>query len=1150
MKILTKYLLKESILPMAIGLGGFIIFISVELLYQLSDIIVRNRIPLIKLFVLLYYNLPYFTVLGIPVGVLLAIFWVLSQLGTGHELMALQTHGIPTKRVVIPFLLLSLILSLGAYLLNDFLVPNFNHKANEALIRYVYRRPKVTVKMNTFFKGQKDKYFYVKRFDPDEKVFNDVIIYEIHHRNTRVVYAKKAYEKKGEWYLKDGRIFTVDRNGYLKLDMEFDEMQMDIKQDVERFISAQKTARDMTSRELKKRIKDFRALGLDVSDLLVEFHSKFSLSIGPLIIVLIGVPISLLFNIQSKSWGVILTFILIVLYQGSCAWLAAMGKEGIVDPVLSAWLPDILFAVVGFSLFVLLDTNIMYRFKEKFGKFLSFSIFILFLLIPTPGNAAEKLTVSSEGMFYRGEDMVLYGDVRMEYKNSILEASTVTVHIEDEKAKYLVAVGNVRYTFENKKKEKETYIGEKLKVKFDEDVAIAYKVKGETKFKLFSKKEKKIKLYGDEVVVHIDRDNYTEIKKGFVTTCDFDKLYYRYEAQYIELFPSDKLIAYNVVMYLFGVPVVYYPVYFFSLKDPKQPLEFSLSSTMKNGWIMSYNFNFPTGENEYGNFGMKWMEKGKGAGTTLNFNASHRFTDELSSYLKYSDTLPKDSEIHSRILKMGLNDKLSKNLTLSTTYQRSWKTNLSDIGSGSTIYGLILSGKFLSGKLNLKFLDSFKNNGSNFSGTYSFPSISLSKAKYSINLSEDKKLNISLAKFAHSLTFPHEKNVSPFLSFYDDYHVKGNASVGVSTGGYDVYGPIGIKTISSSYNLSYSMKGGGENFFKFLKDDTFSLNPLTYSPIPGTTISTNYSNKFGYFFTSDKKKGFRLANILNSSLKFESIPNVSVGLSHKFTRAIQENGASFKNNKNVNLLTISDSFKIPPINLKIGSKISYDFEKEEKNWSDLLLTTDQRFRFLLNWGMKTSTIYKVYDKRFDYTKYTISGDSKGKKHSFSFSKSFVFKYDVEKPIDKFVNKVKLTLNDLGNLRKLSLNSEFHTKTDPFEISYMKLKGSMNFIDWSLNLNALLKNKKLSMNHGFSFPKIGIKLNLKESLTLDPFKLTSLSISLNKDLHCLVGNVLIDMKYKEGKLDFDKITLELKIKDFPNKAIRCYPLDKGMEFGLF
>ncbi|MGC8612617.1 MAG: LptF/LptG family permease, partial [Athalassotoga sp.] len=82
MKTLYKYVAKEFVFPFFAGLVVFIIFVSIEVLYQLSDIIVQNHVSIWNLFVLLYYYIPQFIGMGVPVGVLLAIFWVLSNFST------------------------------------------------------------------------------------------------------------------------------------------------------------------------------------------------------------------------------------------------------------------------------------------------------------------------------------------------------------------------------------------------------------------------------------------------------------------------------------------------------------------------------------------------------------------------------------------------------------------------------------------------------------------------------------------------------------------------------------------------------------------------------------------------------------------------------------------------------------------------------------------------------------------------------------------------------------------------------------------------------------------------------------------------------------------------------------------------------------
>ncbi|MDI3473174.1 MAG: hypothetical protein PWQ48_1455 [Thermotogaceae bacterium] len=1137
MKILNKYLIKQSLLPFAIGLGGFIVFVSVELLYQLSDIIVSYRIPFTKLLIVLYYNLPYFAVLGIPVGLLLAIFWVLSQLGSEREIMAFQVHGFSSKKLVIPFLILAIFLSICAYLLNDFLVPSYNMKANEALRRYIYRRPEVTVKTDTFFKGEDNKYFYVKAFDIKKEIFRDVIIYDVSSGNTKVITAKMAYKRDEGWYLKDGRIFTVDRDGFLSLDMNFDEMQMDIKEDIERFLASQKTPRDMTSRELLEKIKAFRKLGLNVSHFVVEFHSKFAVSLGPLIIVLLGVPLSLIFDIKSKSWGVLLTFLLIVLYQGSGAWLSAMGKEEILNPVLSAWLPDIGFATVGMIVFILLDTPLMYRFKEKIGKYLGTSLALLLLLIPSQMFSSDLLKINSEHFTYAEQKIILWGNVEVERENTILRASTITAFLENDKVKTLEAVGEVEYEVDKK-----LYKSEKLEINFDTSKMFVLNIRGKADFKE-SGKSKEVFIYGKNAVVDMEKNNFTQVYEGYVTTCDRSKPHYRFQAQYIEIYPDDKLIAHNVIMYIFNIPVMYYPVYFMSLKYDKQPFELSISSTSSNGWVVSMGFNFLTDGKNYGSVGFKWLQKGEGAGITSFFNLPYSISDDLIWNINFQDFDPKESDVHERILKTSLMKKIQDDFSLTIFYEHSRKSDFENIDSRNFLRGLTLSKKLSTGSMVASIKDTGTLQEDSYSGNLYLPSLSLSKVKYQTSLFE-KDLTVNIPKFSFDFLIPYssEKEFSESIMNYTN---KTSGSLSLKVSDIDFFGPFGIKDVSSVYSVSQQMTKKDLNFL-IKNDNSLNFKSLKYNPVKGLELSTSYGVNLGYFVTEEKEdNGYRFANVLNSGFAFNMIPNVSISLSHNLVRAIGENSASFKYNKDVNLLNITDEFKIPFVNLTLGSEISYDFEKDEKNWSDLTLFSELPWTILgVKNNLKTSTIFDIYDKDFIKTNYQYFLQYSGLK----FSTVFDYIYDQENPIEKFVNKLNYSVSNVGTLRRLSFDSEFHITTDPLELEYLRIKLNGNFSDWTNQTDIILRRKQLSMTSSFSFRESSLKM--KVIAPTDPLKITSLSLAFSKTLHCWESTLSIDMKYSDEKLKFDKIVLEFHIKDLPDKSLKVYPIEKQVEFGLF
>ncbi len=428
MKVLFKYISKLFVTPFFIGLGGFIVFVSVEILYQLSSIIVRHRVGISKLFLLIYYYLPYFTAMGIPVGVLLAIFWIVTELSTKRELMAFQVHGIPLKKLVYPFLFISSLLSVFAFLLNDTVVPKYQEKAEEVLAKYIYRKAGVEAFLveNTLAKYE-NQYLYIRRYDEKRGIIEGVVLFRYNSGGEEIITADRVVKEGKDWYLINGKYYRVNSEGFLKFDSQFKRLKLDIGEDLETFLKVKKPS-TMTGKELREKIKALKKLGVNPSSWLVELHTRYSTALAPLIIVLVGLSLSLTFNLRSKSWGVILTFLLVVLYQGSGAWLSAMGKEKLIDPILSAWLPDISFTLVGLALFTVLGTKFEYRLREFLSR-----LFVVALFFVISGSGfSETMNVISDRTLISERVATFTGDVTFRYEDIEILASTATAFFTED----------------------------------------------------------------------------------------------------------------------------------------------------------------------------------------------------------------------------------------------------------------------------------------------------------------------------------------------------------------------------------------------------------------------------------------------------------------------------------------------------------------------------------------------------------------------------------------------------------------------------------------------------------------------------------------------------------------------------------------------
>src|SRR5690606_30271427 len=104
----------------------------------------------------------------------------------------------------------------------------------------------------------------------------------------------------------------------------------------------QKTA-EMNLNELQELIESQKRAGNNPTPALIEFHSRFAFAVTPLIVVLFGLPIS-----TNKRKGglaaqvginILVTFLYLVFMKVS----QAFGKNGALDPVLTAWFANLIF---------------------------------------------------------------------------------------------------------------------------------------------------------------------------------------------------------------------------------------------------------------------------------------------------------------------------------------------------------------------------------------------------------------------------------------------------------------------------------------------------------------------------------------------------------------------------------------------------------------------------------------------------------------------------------------------------------------------------------------------------------------------------------------------------------------------------------------
>lgn len=374
MSTLKRYIFKSSIFPFILGFGGFLLYANVFILIEVSSEIIRNDLSFWKMFPFIFYQIPRYIPQAIPVGVLLSIFWLLSKLESNNEIIALQVHGVKLKRIVTPFLILGILLSIFTFFLKEYVVPQ------------IYRNRQAEIYLSSgidkFQLLQDNRYLFMKRVYANRKELSGVFIYDIDSESNsmNIFYADEITfdNKNAHWDLSNMKVYSTLEDSRMVQQPITEKQKQMIMNDIDYyFLLTKKNMYNMTSQELLYIIQENKRRGVSNRESFtfeVELHSRYAQSLGPLVIAILGVPLSLALNIKSKAWSVIFTFLLIALYQGSTQWMAAMGRADRwspwhINPILATWGPDLLFVIIGTFFYLLLDTQVLYVFKEWISKY-------------------------------------------------------------------------------------------------------------------------------------------------------------------------------------------------------------------------------------------------------------------------------------------------------------------------------------------------------------------------------------------------------------------------------------------------------------------------------------------------------------------------------------------------------------------------------------------------------------------------------------------------------------------------------------------------------------------------------------------------------------------------------------------------------------
>jgi lipopolysaccharide export system permease protein len=360
-KIIDRYIVKQFIISFFFSLLAFIfIFIIVDMMEKLDDFI-DARAPEQTIVEYYIYFIPEIIKFVTPIAVLLAALFVTSRLSSQNELAAIKSSGISLYRMMTPFLIVASVICGASIYLNGWIVPYANQKKFAIERAHLDRRSTPALfKYNILFQEGPRRIVSINYYDSRSMCAHqvsiqdfdsgDITIMEDRLDAQRMQWVKSEGSDTGEgkWILLNGTSRTfADSSQTLS---SFDTLSVGklllTPEDIEK---KQRTPDEMDYSDLREFIANQQRAGQNVSRWLVEYHFKVAFPFASIIIILFGVPFAAGRPRTGAALGIGIAAAVAFLYLVFMKASQVFGYNGDLNPLLTAWLANLIFLVAGIA---------------------------------------------------------------------------------------------------------------------------------------------------------------------------------------------------------------------------------------------------------------------------------------------------------------------------------------------------------------------------------------------------------------------------------------------------------------------------------------------------------------------------------------------------------------------------------------------------------------------------------------------------------------------------------------------------------------------------------------------------------------------------------------------------------------------------------
>ncbi len=358
-RLLDRYLLRETVGPLTLGLLVFTFLALLQKLFQFAELIIESDVEVRVVLQLLAYTLPQIIVLTIPMAFLFAILLAIGRMAADSELVAMRASGISLFSVYRPILLMSLLLAAVTTYLMTVTLPAGNKATLELQLAILKRNVNQQVKPRVFYDGLQERVLYVFESAESEDGWRGVFLADAVPGPEQQVIVGET----GAINLTPGNgrppvlmfgladVHEVDTNdpSTYRLQRLRDASIVIEDRHFRRNegLVLDKDVRSMTLSELVERAEEPGSSDDARNKALVEIHKKFAIPGACIVFGLYGIPLGFRNRRSGRSSGFLISVTMFLFYYVMLGNGEEAAVNGQVPPWLAMWAPNILLLVLG-----------------------------------------------------------------------------------------------------------------------------------------------------------------------------------------------------------------------------------------------------------------------------------------------------------------------------------------------------------------------------------------------------------------------------------------------------------------------------------------------------------------------------------------------------------------------------------------------------------------------------------------------------------------------------------------------------------------------------------------------------------------------------------------------------------------------------------